>query len=311
MSVIHLNSFRGMMSIKTLVLGNFDGVHLGHKALISEALKLSSSDGEEGVSGVLTFAPHPREFFEPNVYNRIYEPNQNYRLILEEGVSKVFVEEFDENLSRLSASDFLDKAFSKIQFKNLVVGFDFKLGKDRSGGQKDLKMWCDQNGVFLHVLSCVEDGGEKISSSRIKGLLKDGDTRSASRLLGKDYAHTAVVKADQGLGAKIGSPTLNVFLSPDVVIKKGVYAGKCRVQNKMHHSISNIGFRPTVSKNQNQIVLETHILDSGFEEPSTSFEIEVFLQQFLRPEKKFSSIEELRVQIQEDIRASKALLDSF
>lgn len=307
MSVINLKAITDKLSIGALAIGNFDGVHLGHQGLLAVAVEESKKMYKD--SGVLTFSPHPKEFFNPEMYNRIFEQDQNYKLIQSFGVTNVLLQDFNQEVSALSAQEFLSSVFRKVEFKALVVGFDFKLGKERGGDHNDVQTWCDENNVLLNVVSCESFEGEKISSSRMKSFLLNGDVANASDLLGFPYSHKSLIKADQGLGRQMGFPTLNMHLSPDISIKRGVYSTTCIILNKRHQAISNIGFRPTVSGETTKLVLETHILDESFFKIEDGVEVEVVFGDFIRSEKKFVDINELKAQIQADVRVAKGLLD--
>ena len=306
MSVINLKANTDQLSIGALAVGNFDGVHLGHQELLAKAVALSQNNNEE--SGLLTFLPHPRELFNPAEYSRIFEHEQNFELIQSFGISKIFLQDFNEIVSELSAHDFLSEIFLKVSFKTLVVGFDFKLGKGRSGDHKDIKKWCDQHSVSLVVVPCRDFEGEKVSSSLIKSLLLNGDVKKASTLLGMPYFHKDFVRTDQGLGEKMGFPTLNLYLSPDVAIKKGVYSTVCKIHGKEYCSISNIGFRPTVSGKRENLILETHILEDEFVTTDQNAEVKIVFKDFIRSEKKFGNIDELRAQITLDVHAARSTL---
>ncbi len=298
-----LNSFK----IGALALGNFDGVHLGHRELIRVCVERSNKLGLE--SGLLTFAPHPRAFFKPDTYSRIYEFKQNIRIIKSLGVLKVFIKRFDKECSEYSSAEFLDFIFKKIKFKTLVVGFDFKFGKNKSGSHESLLKWCFKNFVELKVVECRKDSKhEKISSTSIKKKLKKGLISTASGLLGGEYFQSSIVFQDKGLGKKIGFPTINLKLDPKITILHGVYLTDCFFAGKLYRAISNVGFRPTVFLSEDRMTLESHILDSNCPEIKNGDLFKVVFKEFIRNEQKFANIDELKTQIKADIMLAKRFL---
>ncbi len=305
MNEFNVESLSNSLKIGALALGNFDGVHLGHRELIKVCVKRSNQLGLE--PGLLTFTPHPKRFFEPDTYSRIYEFKQNITIIKSLGILKVFVKTFDKECSEYSSGEFLDFIFKKIKFKTLVVGFDFKFGKNRSGSHDSLLKWCFKNSVELKVIPCQKDSKqEKISSTSIKKKLKKGFVDVASDLLGEDYFQSSIVFQDKGLGKKIGFPTINLKLDPKIAIFHGVYLTNCFFAEKSYRSISNIGFRPTISLNENKMVLESHILDSNCPETKNGDLFKVVFKKFIRHEQKFANIDELKSQIKTDIILTKS-----
>jgi len=298
MSSFYLDDSDQRQSVGALALGSFDGVHLGHQALLQKAVEISRVRGLE--AGALCFSPNPKSFFasKDKAFLKIYSLEQNISALLDTGLQKVFVKRFDLQCSQMSASEFLDHLFSKIQFTDIVVGFDFKLGKDRSGGMEKLRVWCDQHSIELHTVEAQNDSEGKLSSTRIKSSLLKGDVEAASKLLGRAHSYIGYVCSDQGIGKKIGFPTLN--LKPS--LKSGGFKYTC---------LSNIGVRPTVFETSAHLVLETHILSSDKVSVKPNDLIEVELKQFLRPEQKFDSLEELKRQIAEDVVRAKSLANLY
>ncbi len=304
MSQINVESLTGELKIGALALGNFDGVHLGHRSLLDEAVRLSKELRLE--SGALTFSPHPREYFSPTTYSRVYSMTQNIMLMEELGCQNVFVKSFDEACSLLSAESFMDLIFENLKFKILVVGFDFKFGKNREGDEGALSKWCFKNGVALKVVPCKGINGEKISSTKIKSLLSKGLVDVAALYLGKKYFHSGSTFKDQGLGVKMGFPTINLKLDHKIKIKRGVYLTDCFVSEQKYKAISNIGFRPSVSSKSDRLTLESHILDTNFRGTQSEGLVRVDFKKFVRAEQKFSNIESLKAQIEEDIRFARS-----
>ena len=311
MTVIFLDSMVERQSVGALALGSFDGVHLGHKKLLG--VLSQEARKAEGPTAVLTFSPHPKDFFSSSerLFYQIYNSEQNFFELSQSGAELVFVKDFDQACSALSAQAFLDLVWSKLSFSALVVGFDFQFGKGKSGGAEDLKNWCQKYGVKLLVVAEHSQSDSKVSSTRIKKALSRGQVKEASDLLGAPYRLIGEVRSDQGLGRRIGYPTVNILLSLNTAIAHGVYASKLTHKDKVFFGVSNIGLRPTVVNQADSLTLETHILlekGGGAISVAPGDQIEVQLQHFLRPEKKFVNLEELRLQIKEDVLRAQTFL---
>lgn len=299
MSEINVETLTGELRVGALALGSFDGVHLGHRELLSAAVERSNECGLG--AGMLTFSPHPKAYFSPQEYSRIYSFQQNVCIAKSLGISNIFVKSFDEPCSLLSAEDFMELIFEKIKFKTLIIGFDFKLGKNREGDELALLKWCKEKEINLQTILCKENAGIKISSTRIKENLNKGLVEEASSLLGEEYFHMGEAVRDQGLGRQIGFPTINLKLDHDTHILHGVYLTECVVGGAKYKAISNIGFRPTVTSKQDRLVLETHILDSSFNSLANGVKVKIVFKKFVRTEQKFANIEELKAQIGADV----------
>lgn len=307
MAPIFLEERDQIYSLGALALGNFDGVHLGHRRLIKKSALISKDLFLP--SAVLTFAPHPKEFFqkEKGGFKRIYSLEQNSFLLKKLGTDLVFVHKFDLSCSELSAVDFLDQIFKRIKFKSLVVGFDFKLGKGRGGDAKTLQNWCLKRGLGFYVVEKQTLEGIKVSSTRIKEALSSGRLKEAAKMLGEPVHILGGVVKDQGIGKKIGFPTLNIKLPKNLALPKGVYQSEVFLKEKKYKSISNLGWRPTFHKEEKCLTLESHILEPFKESDSDFSKIRVNFLQYLRPEKAFSRKEYLIEQVQKDISLAKSL----
>jgi len=311
MNYQNLLDLKPTIKVGALCLGAFDGVHLGHKALIQEALNISDGNGACAVS----FSPHPKEFFynmdqskhEP--FERLATEQMNARLMVNEGLNNVYYAPFDAELAKKNSEEFLEYLKSYISFSNLVVGFDFRFGKSRASGLSELRSWCLKNNIGFKAVDEVSCENKKVSSSLIRSALKVNDFDQAETLLGHRYFLEGFQIKDQGLGKKIGFPTLNIRFPKNLVLENGVYACVTQIENKKYFSIVNFGVRPTVkisSGNKNgHKTLEIHILDQKIEPKSSS--IRVFFVKFLRSEKKFASVQDLSLQIKSDIEKCRSL----
>lgn len=302
---ISLDSMTGDVILGALALGNFDGVHMGHRAVLEAAVEASAD--VEGDAAAITFAPHPREYFAPEAYSKVYDLDQNIRLMKSFGMRQVFVQKFDHDFSELSAEDFLDFLYQKLKFKNLVTGFDFRFGKNRDGDDEVISNWCKKKNIGFKLVPCFAKNDLKVSTTLIKKKLDLGDVAGVSEILGHTYFHEGVVVQDQGLGKSIGFPTINLKLDSKTKILCGVYKTQIWIKNQAYSSISNIGFRPSVAESLDRMVLETHVLEEGFDENTKGEFVKVEFHKFIRPEQKFSSVSDLQEQIQIDVKAAKAL----
>lgn len=298
-------SFSQKEPIGAVALGSFDGVHLGHRELFNLAIKVSFAKGLK--SAVCTFDPHPKAFLEPLAYKSIYSLEQNWNLIKSLGVDGSLRLCFDKTTQSMTAKDFLDYLYEFMNFSDLVVGFDFKFGRERSAGLELLKSWCFNKKINLHIVEPVCLNGEKVSSSLIKKYLQAADLKKASELLGGSVHFVGETYSDRGVGAKIGFPTLNLKLLPSACIKKGVYFSRLYFKDKSYPAISNLGNRPTFKSESRELILETHALDAL--PLIKNDEIKVELIEFCRGEQRFESLEALKAQIQQDVGLAKSFFN--
>lgn len=288
-----------------LAIGMFDGVHLGHRAVIAPAI--SSARREGGISGVLTFWPHPSAIFRPENPTRLMQdPPTKARLLFELGVDAVISQAFTTELAAVAAEEFLP--WLKRKLPNLAavyVGENFRFGHARRGDAALLQATGPAIGVRVFSASRVNVNGAPISSTRIRAQLQAGDVEGANALLGYNYFAEGVVVAGKQLGRTIGFPTLNIPWVPELRPKLGVYTVRvsgAKAAGKLP-AVANYGLRPTV-ENSEQPRLEVHILGDSPFGPGDTIKIEWL--RFQRPEMKFAGVEELRAQIGRDRAAAEA-----
>lgn len=291
-------------------LGNFDGVHLGHKAVIRRALEVGRESGKRVVAA--TFDPHPRAVIRPGTEPWLLStPEVRRELLLGYGVDEVYVIRFDEELSRKSPEEFVDDVLvGELGASDVVVGENFRFGYKASGGVGNLAATLRRSGgeaypVPIRGLEGDEEG--EISSSRIRALVVEGDVAGASRLLGRYYTVRGEVVTGDCRGATIGFPTANLSPDPRVLVPaRGVYAGYAKVLRsgaERYVACTNVGVAPTFDRRENRI--EAHLLD--FEGDLYGETVEVWFTERLRPEQKFSGIEELKAQISRDVERARRL----
>lgn len=279
-----------------LAIGMFDGVHLGHRAVVEEAVRASRADG--GLSGVLTFWPHPSALFRPENPTRLmHDAATKARLLLALGVDVVITQNFTRELAGVSAADFLPWLKQRLPHLAAVyVGENFCFGRGRQGDTGLLVASGRKHGVRIYSAPRVSSGGEPVSSTRIRTLLETGEVDAASVLLGYAYFAEGVVSPGKRLGRTIGFPTLNVPWAPELKPRLGVYAVQVTGPKSTgsHPGVANYGVRPTV-ENATEPRIEVHLLgDCPFGEGDR---VRVEWKRFLRPELRFVGIEALRSQI--------------
>lgn len=280
-----------------LAIGNFDGVHLGHQLLFERLRYEAEEDGSQ--AGVLTFHPHPRVFLQ-NISSRFYltEPEEKIDLLREAGISNNYCIPFDRALANLSSEAFFARLLEHFALRGLVVGEDFVLGKNRSGTMDVISGICERKNIRLVQMPAVAYRHKRISSSRIRQVLVDGNVQLAASLLGRYYSVHGKVLPGKKLGRKLGLPTANVIASPSKVLPRyGIYATWAYVQGKKLAGVTSVGVRPTVEVNGKPII-ETLLLN--FNDNIYNQDLKVEFVQFLRDEIKFPNLEALAHQIEKD-----------
>ena len=292
-----------------LAIGMFDGVHLGHRAVIESALLSARRSG--GVAAVLTFDPHPSRLFRPEAPVRlIMDRDRRVGALLALGVSAVIVQPFDSAFAAIEAEAFLPYLHGALPSLHTVyVGENWRFGRGRRGDVALLV--AEARRLGLHVVSAprINGDGEPISSTRIRALLVDGRIDAANVLLGGAYASEGVVVPGKRLGRTIGFPTLNLPWNPDLRPKLGVYAVQVRrpgdTGGEAYPAVANFGLRPTVER-ADLPQLEVHVLDECRFGAGDALRVEWLA--FLRPEQKFENLDALRAQIARDRDAARAWL---
>lgn len=287
----------------TVAIGNFDGVHLGHQALLKHAKTLGDK------LGVLVFEPHPQEFFKPGGERfRLTPFRAKARLLERFGVDALYALHFDAGFAALSAEDFVTKVLVQgLGVKHIVVGQDFQFGKGRAGNIELLTTRGREQGFAVSTFDLVGAGPQaKISSTRIREALRDGKPDVAASLLG--HAWTVEGRVEQGdkRGRTIGFPTANVSLEGYLEPALGVYAVRVEIAGKSYNGVANFGRRPTFDKKD--VLLEVHIFD--FEGDIYGQQIVVAFVAYLRPEQKFAGLDALKAQIAKDCERARTILSA-
>ncbi|EKM99306.1 MULTISPECIES: bifunctional riboflavin kinase/FAD synthetase [unclassified Acidocella] len=289
----------------SVALGNFDGVHIGHAAV----LRAAHAARPDAPRAVLTFEPHPREFFRPqDAPFRLTLAAERAAALQALGVDILYQLPFDAEFSHLTAEAFVQEIlFKSIGAVHLSCGADFAFGHRRGGDVAFLADRAENLGIGLSIVPAVADAQGPISSSRIRRLLQDGYPERAAALLGRPYSIRGPVLHGDARGRTIGFPTANIELGRHLEPQRGVYAVTTRIGAKLVKGVANLGLRPTVGGTQSR--LEAHFFD--FEGDLYGQELSVQLRHFIRDEQKFPSFDALKAQIARDAREARHALDAL
>ncbi|RJF85664.1 bifunctional riboflavin kinase/FAD synthetase [Sphingomonas cavernae] len=290
-----------------IALGNFDGFHAGHQAVVGRAVALARQMG--GPALVATFDPHPVRHFKPDAEPfRLTTLDQRQRLFGKAGADAMLVFEFGAELASLTAEEFVaQRLVDLIGARGVVTGEDFTFGKGRGGNVDVLAELGLQYGLVTEAVAPVAAGGEVISSSRIREALQAGDCEAATRLLTRPFAIEGVVKHGDKLGRDIGFPTANIELGHYLRPRYGIYAVRGRLPDgRVLDGAANLGIRPTFDPPKE--LLEPHFFDFSGDLYGQTIEVELI--RFLRPEMKFDGLDALKVQIAQDCEDAKRVLSA-
>ena len=303
----HLWSVEGInLQRSWITVGTFDGIHLGHQAIVRELV--SGARRKNLPSVVITFHPHPavilkkrdRSFYLTN-------PEERAELLGEMGADFVVSYPFTSQVAEMSASQFVDHLHSHLHFEKLIVGFNFALGKGREGDVATLSRFGEAYGFTVQTVVPVTNGGEVISSSQIRYSLAEGDVERVAKFLGRSYRLTGPVIPGDGRGRLIGIPTANIDIWVERALPKaGVYACTAQALGQKWNAVANIGYRPTFESAPVLPRVEAHLLD--FKGDLYAETISLDFVQRLRDERRFDSAKSLVTQIHQDIATARDLL---
>ncbi|MBA3011103.1 MAG: bifunctional riboflavin kinase/FAD synthetase [Proteobacteria bacterium] len=291
-----------------ITIGNFDGVHKGHQALFHQAMEKADEIG--GIAIAVTFEPHPLRALGISSPPLITRYDQKKELIEQSGIDVLICIPFDKAFSAITAHDFIEKILvNKIGMKGIIIGEDYSFGKDRAGNIDLLKSEGKRLGFETIVSPWINDtneGIERISSTRIREIVMEGNVDQAMKYLGRHYQiRGKVIRGRKRGGSQLGFPTANIKLHDELCPKVGVYAVKVETVKGAFQGVANIGFSPTFG--DQMFTIEVHILDFDHDLYDTRIRINMVAR--LRDEKKFSSIGELSGQIRKDIEIAKEILE--
>jgi len=295
---------------KTIVtIGTFDGVHLGHAAILKKLTQNTQNETFE--STVLTFFPHPRMVLQGKSDLKLLNTiNEKIELLEKIGIDNLIIHPFDETFAELNAEAFVSTILvDHLRVQKIIIGYDHRFGKNRTANIDDLISFGAQYGFEVEQISAQEIDEISISSTKIRTALEEGDIQLANEYLGYSYFLSGTVVKGKQLGRTIGFPTANISLEEDykLVPQNGVYVVQAEIDSKSIYGMMNIGFNPTVQGKQKTI--EVHFFD--FEADIYNRKIQVAILQRIRSEKKFESIELLTKQLDEDRSFSRNYLQNL
>ncbi len=284
-----------------VALGYFDGIHLGHKAVLNAALKMAEKKGL--VPLVMLFDIHPRKLVSGAVPPMLMTEKQKRKALEKMGFTAM---DFDfKSAMNYSPEEFVQKILiEQLGAKAVSCGYDYHYGKDGKGNAESLKKSLSEKGIEAVSLKPILLGGEAVSSTKIRNLIMSGDIKKANEMLGFEFSYSLLVEKGDGIGRNLGFPTMNQFFPEDFIVPKyGVYASRVKINEKIYPSVTNIGVRPTVGGSE--VRSETCVID--FMGNLYDEEVEVFLIEYLREEKKFPSFQKLKEAIHKDIQNSRKI----
>ncbi|PWW01598.1 FMN adenylyltransferase /riboflavin kinase [Hoeflea marina] len=291
-----------------VAIGNFDGVHRGHREVLARAIDKAARLSVPAT--VLTFEPHPRSVFRPDQpVPRLTPAPIKARLFGLMGFDAVFEQHFDRSFAARSAEDFVaDILVGRLGVNHVVTGYDFHFGRDRNGDPDFLIDTARRLGFGVSLVEAfVDEGDTVISSTRIRELLGQGDVVGANALLGYRHSVEAEIIHGKKLGRTLGFPTANMALAPENALRPGIYAVRLRrADGSLHDGVASFGRRPTVDAEGAPLLLETYAF--GLEADLYGETCTVSLFGFLRPELKFDGLDPLMAQMREDEAEARALL---
>jgi|SRR5690625_529539 len=279
-------------------IGFFDGIHLGHQRVIKTAVEYAKKQQRE--SAVISFHPHPTIVLSNGQKSVEYitPPDNKKRILANLGVDRLYVIKFDKQFSSLRPEQFIDHFIIGLNVQHLVAGFDFTYGFKGAGNMNNIAEF--SKGRFTYTtIEKISQADEKVSSTHIRELIAKGNIETVNRLLGRPLETSGtVIKGDQR-GRTIGYPTANIQTYPEALLpKRGVYAVQATVNGATYFGMANLGFRPTFEEDQSRPLLEVHLFN--MDEDLYNCQLHIEWYEFIRSEKKFSSVDELIAQLQQD-----------
>lgn len=307
----HINDFKQIKNA-VLTIGTFDGVHIGHQKIISRLKEVAAKKAGETV--VLTFFPHPRMILHPDDLNikLISTMNEKAELLENQGIDHLIITPFTRDFSNLSPQEYIKNVLvEKIGTSHIIIGYDHRFGKDRSGGLKELQDYASELGYEVEEIPKQDIDDVAISSTKIRNALLKGDVKTAENFLGYPfYLNGKVIKGDK-IGRTIGFPTANLFIEETykLIPGDGIYAVSIdfksgRLKGEKSKGMAYIGHRPTINGMTRNI--EVNIFD--FSDDIYAETIRLNFLEYLRDDKKFNSLDELKHQLQEDEKEARRVL---
>ncbi len=304
MQVFESLDIRETFKNPVLTIGNYDGIHLGHRQIIGRVKERAAQ--VSGVSMLMTFRPHPLRVLGPDRELSAITPlEEKKRLIREAGIDVLIVVPFTADFARIEPEAFVESILvEKLAIKGLVIGYDFNFGRLGRGNARFLQEAGQRFGFFVEVVDPISLNGEseKVGSNRIRRLLSAGDVAKATRLLGRPFVIEGTVVRAMGRGRTIGYPTINLKTEHHLLPKNGVYVSEAEVEGRAYAGVTNIGHNPTFGAGQERSI-ETFLLD--FNGNLYDRQVRLAFLERIRDEKKFNSPEDLVAQITKDVEMGR------
>ncbi|MBO5915164.1 MAG: riboflavin biosynthesis protein RibF [Clostridia bacterium] len=302
--VIMLNKNASLANGCVIAVGGFDGVHLGHRAMLSALTE--EAKRQKKPAAVFSFALSDRPKGNTAL---LASEDEKHRLLAESGVDAVYIASFSQ-IKNMTAEDFvLELLYKRFGAASVICGYDFRFGSGRKGDFLLIKSLLSDKGVSVVTPDAVTENGVPVSSTAIRTNIREGRIEQANKLLGRRFCFTAEIIKGRQLGRKLGFPTANQkYPSSLVSVRFGVYAVVCRISGKEYGGVANIGIKPTVD-NCGEVLCETYLF--GYNGDCYGEEMKTELVSFIRPEQKFDSLDLLRAQVDSDKETAKKLLKEY
>ncbi len=283
-----------------LTIGNFDGYHLGHQALVRQVLEDREKLKVKG--GVLTFDPHPKEVLQSQIpFRHIYRDETKWMFLEQSGLDAAFIIPFTQEFAALSSLEFLNQLFSFIDLKKIIVGYDFNFGKSREGSASFMRQEAEKKGIEFQQMEAVRIGDITVSSTMVRRLLFESDFKNVEKYLGRKWSVSGEIKEGKKLGNTIGFPTMNIEPNVLLPLKKGVFCCQVDLLGEQYNGVCNVGVVPTFGGKT--LKVEAHLFE--FDKEVYGETLKVYPVKFLREEKKFDSVDELKNQIRRDAESAR------
>jgi len=289
-----------------LAIGVFDGVHLGHRAVISTSTQ--HAEEVDGTPVVVTFDPHPAKVLRPDSAPHLLTATQHkIALIRDLGVAHLLVQNFNREFAATPPEEFVQQLVTQAKpLREICVGHEWSFGKGRAGNLALLKQLGATDGFNVVGVPAVTVNGEVVSSTAIRRAVAEGDLVKATQMLGREYTILGTVKAGEKLGRKLGFPTANLSAHSEQFPPNGVYVAEARLAGSLYRGVANLGYRPTVNSANPERLLELHLFDLNKEVYGE--EVEVRFLRYLRPEQRFEGVDALAAQIARDVQVARESL---
>lgn len=298
-----INNFKKLNISKNTVvtIGNFDGVHIGHQDIINRTISIGKE--KELKSLLFTFSNHPVNFFSNEHIKNLMTIEDKCKLIRNMGIEVVINIPFDKPIIDLTPEEYAkDILVEKLKAKEIVIGHDFRFGKNRGGDGSVLREFGDKYGFNVNIIDPIKIGNIRVSSSFIRKMINEGKVERVDKFLGRPYEIKGLVVHGKKLGRKLGFPTINLDIDNNILTPKtGVYYTKVKIEDTFYDGATNIGYNPTIENSSFSV--ETHIID--FDGDLYKKDATIYFIERIRNEKKFSSIDKLKAQMDKDINKIK------